>query len=206
VTTSSTVESPRRTPFNARWRVVDIVIASVIAVASGFIFWGWNQTSTARDAVDALLPGFQGLFNGGWLFAGVLAALIIRKPGAALYAETVAATISALLGAQWGPLTIESGIVQGLAAELVFLAFLYSNWRIYVAILAGAAAGLACAVNDLILWYAGAASEFATIYIISSTISGAVIAGVLPWLLVRALAATGALDAFASGRERRVEV
>ena len=136
----------------------------------------------------------------------MLAALIVRKPGAALFAEIVAATLSALLGAQWGPLTIESGIVQGLAAELVFLAFLYANWRVYVAILAGAAAGLACALNDLVLWYAGADTAFAIIYTISSTISGAVFAGLLPWLLTRALAATGALDRFASGREGRVEV
>ncbi len=56
------------------------------------------------------------------------------------------------------------------------------------------------------LWYAGADTAFAIIYTVSSTISGAVFAGLLPWLLTRALAATGALDRFASGREGRVEV
>lgn len=206
MTTETKASTSSRPRIVWRWRVVDIVVASIIGVSSGFLFWAWNQTGPLRDAVDALLPGFQGLFNGGWLFAGVLAALIIRKPGAALFAEIVAATLSALLGAQWGPLTIESGIVQGLAAELVFLAFLYANWRVYVAILAGAAAGLVCALNDLVLWYAGADTAFAVIYTVSSTISGAVFAGLLPWLLTRALAATGALDRFASGREGRVEV
>ena len=26
---------------NYKWRVVDIVVAAIIAVASGVIFWGW---------------------------------------------------------------------------------------------------------------------------------------------------------------------
>ena len=49
-----------------------------------------------------ILPGLQGLLAGPWLVAGVLGALIIRKPGAALYTELVAAVISALVGNQWG--------------------------------------------------------------------------------------------------------
>ena len=50
----------------------------------------------------------------------VLAPLIIRKPGAALFAEMVAAGVSALLGSLWGVDTLLSGFVQGAAAELVF--------------------------------------------------------------------------------------
>ena len=75
-----------------------------------------------RHALEAILPGLQGLFNGGWLFAGVLGGIIIRKPGAALFVALVAALLSALVGNQWGPLTLVSGAVQGLGAELVLLA------------------------------------------------------------------------------------
>ncbi len=28
---------------NYKWRVVDIVVAAIIAVASGVIFWGWGH-------------------------------------------------------------------------------------------------------------------------------------------------------------------
>ena len=28
---------------NNKWRVVDIVVAAIIAVASGVIFWGWED-------------------------------------------------------------------------------------------------------------------------------------------------------------------
>jgi energy-coupling factor transport system substrate-specific component len=185
-----------------RWRVVDIVVASVIGVASGLVFLAWNVAYNPLSApVSAVLPGLQALLGGGWLFAGVLTALVVRKPGAALFGELVAAAVSALVGNQWGPWTLESGLVQGLAAEVVFALFLYSSWRLVVAILAGAAAGLALAVNDLVLWYPGSDVPFSIIYVVSAVVSGAVLAGVLSWVAVRALARTGALSRFASGRE-----
>jgi energy-coupling factor transport system substrate-specific component len=202
VTSTTLTPSRRRAPL--RWRVVDIVVAAVIGVAAGFVFLAWNFGYQVPGALlEAALPGLQGLVNGVWLFAGVLGGLIIRKPGAALFTELVAAVVSALAGAQWGPLTIESGLVQGLGAELVLLVVLYARWNIGVAIAAGASAGLFGAVNDLIFWYAGAAPEFAGIYVVSSLLSGAAIAGALSWALARAIARTGALSRFASGREAR---
>lgn len=190
-----------------RWRVVDIVVASVIAVACAVIFLLWNVGYEAPSTLlKPLLPGLQGLLAGPWLIAGVLGGLIIRKPGAALYTELVAAVISALIGNQWGPLTIVSGVVQGLGAELIFLIFLYGVWRLPVAILAGAGAGLACGINDRILWYAGADTLFTTVYIASTTVSGALIAGLGAWLIARGLAATGALNRFASGRAATARV
>jgi len=210
VSTSTSTSTPARRGFADivwRWRVVDIVVASVIAVACAMVFLVWNVGYEAPSAVlKPLLPGLQGLLAGPWLVAGVLGGLIIRKPGAALYTELVAAVISALIGNQWGPLTIVSGLVQGLGAELIFLAFAYAVWRLPVAILAGAGAGLACGINDRILWYAGADTTFTIVYIVCTTISGAVIAGAGSWFIARGLAATGALNRFASGRDlaRRV--
>ncbi|HWL59812.1 MAG TPA: ECF transporter S component [Microbacteriaceae bacterium] len=188
----------------SRWRVVDIVVAAVLGVVLGLVFFLWNQLYNPLSApLEAALPGLQALTYGVWLVGGVLGGLIIRKPGAALFVELVAASVSALLGAQWAFLTLEAGLVQGLGAELIFLLFRYRSWSPLVAVLAGALAGLAMAVNDLILWYPGAGSLFMTMYTISSVISGAVIAGLGSWLLARALAKTGVLSRFASGREVR---
>ncbi len=183
------------------WRVVDIVVASVIGVACAVIFLVWNVGyELPGDLVGALLPGLGGLMAGPWLIAGVIGGLVIRKPGAALYTELLAAVISALVGNQWGPLTIVSGLVQGIGAELVFALFLYASFRLPVAMLAGAGAGLACGINDRINWYAGADGLFTTVYIASTTVSGAVVAGLGGWAIVRGLAATGALNRFAAGR------
>lgn len=207
---ASTTESDRRTgrtPDRFRWRVVDIVIASVIGVACAAVFLLWNVAYQGPSAaLSPLLPGLQGLLAGPWLIAGVLGGLIIRKPGAALYTELLAAVISALVGNQWGPLTIVSGLVQGLGAELIFLVFLYASWRLPVALLAGAGAGLAGGINDRVLWYPGADTLFTSVYIASTTVSGAVIAGLGGWLITRALARTGALSRFAAGREATARV
>ncbi|WP_230671075.1 ECF transporter S component [Rathayibacter sp. Leaf248] len=200
-TTPSARTAPRR---DLRWRVVDIVVASVVAVASGIVFWAWGLATNVLGLAFEFLPGLGGILGGGWLFAGVLGGLIIRKPGAALYTELLAAVVSALIGTQWGYLVLLSGLVQGLGAELILALFLYRSGRPIVALLAGAGAGLALAINDLLLWYVGVDGLFATVYIVSSIVSGILLAGLLPWLAVRGLAASGALDRFASGREGRV--
>jgi energy-coupling factor transport system substrate-specific component len=203
--TSAPVTTGRR---SLRWRVVDIVVASVLGVAAGLIFLLWNIGYLGpKTLLEPLLPGLQGLLDGPWLFAGVLGALIIRKPGAALYTETLAAVVSALVGNQWGGfLTLEAGLVQGLGAELIFLLFFYRRWNVGVAVLAGLGAGIAGAINNLVLWYPGSDVAFTTIYLVSAAVSGAVIAGLGSWLIARGLAATGALDRFASGRAARQRV
>lgn len=190
-----------------RWRVVDIVIAAVIGVAAGVLFWAWGIAyEGVSGPIKAALPGLQGIFGGGWLFAGVIGGLIIRKPGAALFTEVIAAAVSAAIGTSWGVTTIVSGLVQGLGAELVFALFLYANWRIYVAVLAGMTAGMAAGVTDLIVWYPGVTWAFKITYFITIALSGAVIAGALSWFAVRGIARTGALGRFAAGREVTADV
>nr|WP_323741717.1 ECF transporter S component [Curtobacterium sp. VKM Ac-2865] len=196
---TATTSAPKR---SLRWRVVDIVVASVLAVAVGVVFKLWEfGYEPLSAAVALLLPGTQALFGGVWLLAGPIVAIIVRKPGAALYAEIVAASVEALLGTQWGWSTLEAGLVQGLGAELVLALFLYRVYRLPVVVLAGAAAGLALGINDSVLWYAGLDAAFKAVYIVCGTISGAVIAGLGSWLIVRALARTGVLSSFAVGRE-----
>ena len=186
-----------------RWRVVDIVVASVIGVATGLVFLFWNNVGYAWfSAADAVTPGLGGIAVGIWLIGGVLGGLIIRKPGAALYVELLAATVSALVGNVWGIETIYSGLVQGLGAELVFAAFAYRRFGVLQAVLAGAAAG--AAAWTLELFTSGnlqKSAEFLGLYFVTIVLSGAILAGLLGWIVVRALAATGALHRFAAGRD-----
>ncbi|MEB4614233.1 ECF transporter S component [Leucobacter sp. M11] len=191
---------PRRG--SSRWRVVDIVVAAVIGVAAGVIYFVWNQLyNPLTEPLKLLLPGLQGILYGVWLLAGVAAGLIIRKPGAAVFASVVAASFSAMLGAQWAFMTIEGGLVQGLGAELVFLLVAYRRFGLPTALLAGLGSGIAMGINDLIFWYPGADTLFQVVYLSACAVSGAVIAGLGGWALTRALARTGALSRFASGRE-----
>ncbi len=186
-----------------RWRTIDIVVASVIAVAFGVIFWAWNIVWSATEGAFTFFPPAQAILYGVWLMPAVLGGLIIRKPGAALYTETVAAVLSALLGAKWGATVIPQGIVQGIGAELAFAALRYRSFTLPTAVLAGALTGLSAAVFDVIVWNSTYALwEYRVPYAVATIVSGALIAGVGGWMLTRALAQTGVLDRFASGRER----
>jgi len=191
-----------------RWRVVDIVVAAVLGVAIGLLFWGWNTVGGLWfTAMDGLTPGLGGIAVGIWLIGGVIGGLVIRKPGAALLVELIAAIVSALIGNVWGVTTIFSGLAQGLGAELIFLAFLYLRFTLPVAMLAGLGAGVGAWVLELFLTPNLAKSvEFNLIYLGTLAVSGALLAGLVGWLLVRALAATGALSRFAAGREARRDV
>lgn len=188
-----------------RWRVIDIVTAAVIGVVCGFLFFAWNLLYAPLTApLEALLPGLQALLYGVWLIAAVLGGLIIRKPGAALFTELVAAFVSMTLGASWGLLTLESALVQGLGAEIVFALLLYKRFNLGVAVAAGALAGFAMGVNDLVLYYAGYATDIKITYVLAAILSGALLAGVGGWMLTTALARTGALARFEVGRPTRV--
>jgi energy-coupling factor transport system permease protein len=185
---------------SAKWRVVDIVTASVIAVAFGIIFWAWGLIWAATGPAFAIFPPAQAVMYGVWLMPAVLAALIIRKPGAALYAELVAAFVSALLGSQWGLTVLLYGVAQGLAAEVVFASTGYRRWKWATAAVAGAMAGVAAAVIDRILWYPEWNAVWTSIYVSLVSVSSMVIAGLGSVFLVRRLAPTGVLSPFASGR------
>ena len=192
---------------NLRWRIVDIVVAAVLGVACGLIFFVWDiAANPARDALKLAFPGLAGLMGGIWLLGGVLGGLIIRKPGAAIFVEFVAAMVPALIGNQWGMTTLASGLLQGLGAELIFLVFLYKRWGIPVAMLAGIGAACLEWVFEIFVWYAAKTTEYKAFYLLFLAISGAVLAGLLGWLLTQALARTGVLDRFGSGRSARVLV
>ena len=184
------------------WRTVDIVVASSIAAAFGVIFWAWGQLwNTAQPAFTGFPPG-QGFMYGVWLLPGVLGALIIRKPGAAIYTELVASIISAFLGTAWGLQVVLYGLVEGAAPELVFAFLLYRSWKLPAALAAGAVAGVAAALLDLAFYYTEWSGGWQLTYTLLLAASSLVIAGAGSWLLVRALAKTGVLAPFASGRDQ----
>jgi energy-coupling factor transport system substrate-specific component len=176
----------------------------VLGVAAGVIFWAWGIAWTPLSAGLAFFAPLSGLLAGGWLFAGVLGGLVIRKPGAALFTEIVAGVVSMAIGTQWGFSVLIWAALQGLAAELVFAAFRYRRWGLSTALLAGAGAGVMVGLLDNVfganaVWELG----WKAVYLGSAVVSGVLLAGLLSWLAVRALARTGALAPFASGRTAR---
>ncbi len=195
--------SPSPARGGTRWRPVDIVVASVLGVAGGLLFILWNIAGEPLRAALGFYPPLGALTYGFWLLPGVLAGIVVRKPGAALYGEVLASVVSMLVGNQWGFGTLGSGIVQGLGAELVFAVLLYRAWGLVAALGAGLGAGLGQGAYETLLYNAALAPTVQVLYVAACMVSGAVLAGGGSWLVLRGLRSSGALSALASGRSAR---
>ena len=194
----TTIDPPR-----SRWRLVDIVVAAVVAVGFGVVFLAWNALYTASTPAFAAIPAGQAILYGVWLLPGVLVALVVRRPGAALFGGLVSAAVSAFLGSQWGLDALLSGLIQGAGAELAFALVLYRSWTLPVAMLGGGLAGIGAAIHDVVVYYPDAGTDFKLLYAAAAAVSGIVIAGIGSWLLLRALVRTGVLAGFEAGRDQR---
>jgi energy-coupling factor transport system permease protein len=188
------------------WTTRELVVAAVLAVAVGVIFWAWGLL---YSSVFTLIPfPFSYVTVGLWMVGGLLVPYVIRRPGAALLGELVAAFVSMAMGNQWGILTMASGLVQGVGAEIVFAGY---RWRRFDGVALYGAAALAGAFSILLdtfvySYYAsyswGSIGLAAVLIVISSVVLG----GGLSQLLGEALAKTGVLSGLAigSGRVKRI--
>ncbi|QWT23673.1 ECF transporter S component [Subtercola sp. PAMC28395] len=187
------------------WRGIDLITAAMLAVAFGVVFWGFDTfVYPVVGLASAGFPPLGELALGVWLLPAVVGALVIRRPGAALLTELIAANVEMLLGNQWGVAVLASGALQGLGVEIVFGLLLWRRFGVPVAM----AGGVLSAVLEIVVyeWWAyvpGFSWTWRFVYLASGMVSGAVITGIGGWLLVRALARSGALNAFPAGAELR---
>ena len=178
------------------WRTRDIVVTAVIGVAFGVVFWFWNTIWAPLDAVFALAPWAKDLLYAVWLIPAVLAPLIVRKRGAAVFAEMTAAGVSALLGSPWGPDVLLSGFVQGAAAELVFAMTLYRSYAFPTLVLAAVASAAAAWIHDWAVYFPEVDPLVQLVRGAMMAISAAIIVAGGSVLIARSLRRAGVLQGF----------
>ncbi len=185
------------------WRGVDFVVAAVFGIAMGVVFISWDYLFNAPwTLLTAGFPPAASLALGVWLLPAVAGGLIIRRPGAAVFVELVAALLEYLLGNPWGPGVLISALVQGLGVELVFALVRWRGFGLVTAMMAGAASATLEIVGYEWWSYAAEYSWGWKLAVLSfSVVSGLTIAGIGSYALVRALARAGALAAFPPGAE-----
>lgn len=179
---------------SSAWRTRDILVAAVIGVVFGVVFFAWNQVYAAFGFLQPSV--LQDWVYGMWLVPAVLAPLIIRKPGAALFAEMAAAGVSTLFGTPWGPDVLLSGFVQGAAAELVFAFTGYRRWSVLVLAVAAIASAAGAWVHDWAIYYADASVELQVVRLAVMGASAIGFAALGSLALQRALRRAGVLEGF----------
>jgi energy-coupling factor transport system substrate-specific component len=204
ITTRTGRTSVRATAPLTRWRTVDLLTVAFLGAAFGIAYWGWGLLYEGPStALGNLFPPLAAFLYAPWLIAGVVGGLVVRRPGAALLCEVVAAVVEMLPGSQWGFSTLISGILQGLGAELAFLILGYGSFGLVAAVFAGALAAPIEAVYEVYTYYPDWSFGYQVAYVVSFAAGGAVLAGVGGWLITKALAKAGALNAFPPGQEER---
>lgn len=183
------------------YRTVDLVLTVAIGVVFAFVFLAWAQVYTLVTPLQLVLPPSVGMLAGVWFLPALVAALIVRRPGAALLAELIAAVLEMALGGQWGVGTVVSGVLQGGGVEIAFLLTAYRRFTLPFAMLGGVLAAALEWIYERFSYYPEWSWASAWGLLAFFVVSGAVLCGVLGWFLVRALASTGALGAFPAGRQ-----
>lgn len=195
-------------PENRRWRwtAADIAVGAALGVACGLVFWGFNFAyAWLSPLIGGILPGLASVLHPLWYFSGTLAVIILRKPGAAVYVNLVGSAAEMLLGNQFSVgFVFASAAMQGLFAEIPFMVTRYRVYNLPISVVSGALVALEYGVYLMLFRYQGVAflSARGIVHMVSELVGGVLIAGVMSWYLYRAIAATGALDRFASGRAR----
>ena len=136
------------------WKLKDILMICVCAVLFGVIFLG---ATYAGGFLYALLTpaGMPSLgyepFYGLYFMAVAFAVYVIRKPGAGIMAEILAAIIETLMGNFFGPIIILSGFVQGFGFELIFMLTRYKRFDRKTFVLAAVICSCVTMVYNLIV-------------------------------------------------------
>ena len=182
------------------WKLKEVVLMSVFAVVFAVVYLLFVQVGNIWAGVIGPIA-YEWIF-GIWFIVSIICAYIIRKPGAALLSETMAAIIEVMIGNAVGPRLILSGIVQGLGAEAAFAATGYKRYDWWVLCLAGiGSAVFSFAYGFFVSGYAALDPSLLVLMFTLRVMSGAIIAGLGGKYVSDGLLATGALRGYAISRD-----
>jgi energy-coupling factor transport system substrate-specific component len=181
------------------WKLKEIVLMSLFGVVFGIVYLLFVHVSNIWAAIIGPLA-YEWMF-GIWFIVSIISMYVIRKPGAALIPETMAAVIEVMLGNAAGPRLIFSGVIQGLGAEAAFALTRYKHFTILVLMLAGiGSAVFSFAYGYFLSGYAALNPSFVALMFTIRVLSGAAIAGIGGKYIADGLLATGSLRGYAIAR------
>ena len=186
-----------------QWRTRDFIVTAALAVPLGLV-WSFAYGFVWLTA-RGILPQLGDVFDGFYIVAGVLVGYVIRRPGAALLGEMLAALIE-IPFTGFGAVVLWLGLVQGLGVEIVFLATRYRRFDVPIMLVAGAAGALFVTLgySYTTQGWLGLTIDVQVLRIVLKLVGGALLAGLIGKLIGDALTATGVLNNFPIARSRDI--
>ena len=185
------------------WKTRDVLVAAAIAVPLGLVYAGWLALWVAAQIVPELSHFMGGLY----VLAPVIVGYIVRRPGAALLAEMVAALVETPF-TPYGTIILWLGFLQGIGVEAVFALTGYRRYSLPILMLAGVVGALAVLFGRsyLAFGYGSLAIDVQILRFVATVVGGALLGGLLGKLIADALIPTGVLNNFPIARSRVREV
>lgn len=188
---------------NSGWTLREFLIVAVLGAVFGVLYLAWVQVWLIAQAIFGAIT--MDVVMGFWFIVSIIAAAIIRKPGAALLSEVLAAAMQVLLGSPAGLMLLVTGLVQGAGAEAVFAAMKWRNYSLPVLMLAGVGAAIASFAYTWIRFdYGALAPGLLLAMFVLRCASGAILGGLLGHLVTEALYKTGVLNGLGIDHDKRL--
>jgi energy-coupling factor transport system permease protein len=182
----------------ASFTTVELVFVAILGVVFGLIN---NLLGVAYTAINAFNP-MLAMFFAPFGMVTLLAAYVVRKPGAALLAGLINGLVQFLAGNPAGLWSIPFGIAHGLGTELVFFLFRYKNFGWLACFLASVVDGL---FNMVVVVFAFNMIAMPTgqllMLVVLASLSSGVEAGLLGKVVGNLLCKTGLLKSFLVARQ-----
>jgi energy-coupling factor transport system permease protein len=184
------------------WTMRETLVIAVLGGVFAVLYIGWVQVWLIAQAIFGAVT--MDVVMGFWFIVSIVAAAIIRKPGVAIASEVLAAGVEILLGSPSGLLLLVTGVIQGAGAELVFGMTRWRNYSLPVLMAAGVGAAIFSIAYTWVRFDYGALQPTLLIAMfLLRCLSGALLGGLLGYVIVEALYKTGALAGLAIDREKR---
>jgi len=175
---------------NNKWTLKETVIAIVLGATFGFIYLAWVQVWIWFSALIG--PLSMDIVFGVWFVGSVVGMALIRKPGAALVVAMAAVLTELLIGSPSGAIMLLSGFIQGAGSEIPYLLGRYKKFGPISSILSGISAAIFSFCYNWVRFGYGSLQPNLVLTMFSIRIfSGAILGGLLGWIIVKALDKTG---------------
>ncbi len=187
------------------WETRDAVLMAVLGVLFAAVYLGVFYLGMGLSGLLSAWGlgsfGFEVIY-GIWFMAATCAMYIIRRPGAALVTELLAAGIELLMGNSGGLVVLLTGLIQGLGCELGFAVFRYRRFSLLSMAVSGVFAALFIFVFELFyLQYYLIAPWLLAAQLLVRCLSAIAFSGVVTKKACDMLARAGVLKDYAIARD-----